>query len=162
MSTQVSRDKYIRLKQKAEKWQILALDYKDRIPELQDDLAKRPEDNVEHVNNYKKVISDLTEQVEKWKSKAETNNDSSKLREEMKELKALHKEKLKEIEDKHKDQLRELKYESREKIADLKSDLRLKDGEIQTEKRSAQDTIKYWKVLYEEESRKNHRKVSTS
>lgn len=130
MSTEVSRDKYNRLKQKAEKWQNLATDYRERIVDLEQSLKDMSADNND-------------------------NDVNRKLSEEIKELKSTHKEKIKELEDNHKDQTRELKYDYREKIAALSIEVRLKDGEIHNERRSSQDTIKYWKELYEEESRKN-------
>lgn len=159
MSVQTGREKYDRLKQKAVRWQNLALDYKDRIEELQNDLNKRLEDDKDDKNNYKEIIVNLTDQIEKWKEKVESaeNNlaDYNKVKEELRELKSTYKNNINDLENKHMDQLRELKYETREKIADLKSEIRLKDGEIQTEKRALQDTINYWKKLYEEERRRS-------
>lgn len=162
MSAQVSRDKYDRLKKKAEKWQSLALEYKESMGNLQEEFDKRLEDAT------KQVIDDLNQQVDKWKKKAEDDTEYKtnfrdvsesykKLCDEMKDIKAIHKEKIKEMEEKHKDQLRELKYESREKIADLRSDIRLKEGEIQNEKRIASENVKYWKEMYEDEVRKSRR-----
>jgi gas vesicle protein len=83
----------------------------------------------------------LKAKAEKWRALAELKdtNVSSQI---------------KEIEDKYKDQIRELKYDHREQLSDLKNELRLKDGEIQTEKRSAQETVKYWRDMYEQEARK--------
>ena len=158
MSTRVSRDKYDRLKQKAEKWQNLALDYKERIKELQHELERKSETDSDHTNNYKQVISDLTDQLEKWKSKAEkartSTTDNSEIQskyerllEEYKEFKLLQKDKFKELEDKHKYEISEITFDSREKILDLKNTIRLKDGEIQTEKRNTEETIKHWKDI---------------
>ena len=128
----VSREKYDILKEKAEKWRKLSIDY------------------------YEEITS-LKEVVEKLESSTDTSDVSKELKrcqEEMKNAVVSHKNEIKELEEKHKDQMREMKYDFREKMSDIKNELRLKEGELMSEKRTLLETVKYWKELYEEEVRK--------
>jgi gas vesicle protein len=114
MSKEVSRDKYDRMKNKALQWKRLAMEYKEQINNLELSLKE---------SQYT-VPYELSQQIE--------------------DLKKNHRQQIEDLKDRHQNNIRELKDKSQEHIAVLVCELSAKNAELQSEKRSTQDTLKYW------------------